>query len=104
MTPDPQSNLVKVSIYEMEAEFLKTKRIRALFDMCRPAHGPLLLIDFKFENGIVLENVRIEDEVFATIPAEHATLPVENASIPDRARQRALATMTAKRRDGTVIF
>jgi hypothetical protein len=90
-----EDNLVRVSIYEMEAEFLKTQRVRGLFEACRPMHGPIHLIDFKFENGIELKNVPIKDEFLVMIPAEYASLPVETASIPVRERQRAHAPMTA---------
>jgi hypothetical protein len=102
-TPLPRRG-IKVSIYEMEAEFLKSRRVRALFEACRPAHGPIRLIDFEFENGVKLLNVRIEDEFLVTIPTEYTSLPVKTASIPARERQRALAPMTAKRKDGTTIF
>jgi hypothetical protein len=88
----------------MEAEFLKSERVRALFEICRPAHGPIRLIDFEFENGVNLLNVRIEAEFLVAIPIEYASLPVKTASIPVRERHQALAPMTAKHKDGTTIF
>jgi hypothetical protein len=95
---------IKASLYEMEAEFLRSGRVRGLFEACRPAHGPIRIIDFEFENGVKLLNARIEDEFLVTIPTEYASLRVKTVSIPVRERQRELPPMTALRENGTPIF
>jgi hypothetical protein len=80
----------------MNAEFLKDRRVQAMFNFVRPTVGVIRLIDFEFENGIKLLNVRIEGESIVTIPSEYAAIPVRNVGVPDAQRQHAFMPMIAK--------
>lgn len=94
----------RVSLFEMDAEFLKDGRVRMMFNMCRPAHGPFQVIDIRFKDGLELRDVPLEDEKWVTVPVECVRKPVENASVPVRERQRASAPMSAKQADRSVTF
>ncbi len=88
---------IKVNLFQMNAQFLKDQaRVQAMFKFVRPTVGDIRLIDFEFENGVSLLNVRIENESLVTIPSKYAAMPVKTIGVPDAERQRAFMPMIEK--------
>jgi hypothetical protein len=87
-------SLVKLDIWQMDAEFLRDyPRVLAMFNVVGRAVGEIRLIDLEFENGVVLQNIRIKDESVITIPSQFVALPVHTLSVPTAERQQAFEPM-----------
>jgi hypothetical protein len=89
-------SLVRVSLFQMEAAFLKNRRVQVLFNSVRPTVGYIGLIDLEFESGASLLNVRIENESVVMVPSKYATTPVRQVGVPNAERQRSFMPMVVK--------
>ena len=80
--PDVDGRKVEVDLFTLITDSRLASNVSGMFNMTRESiGGKICLVNLYFENGMVLQNVRIRNEKTVTLPTAFTSLPIKSVAV-----------------------